>query len=152
MASARGPFADTLNHLAGFRLANYRAHGTDDFLKKPLELNRMSRATLDTMYQVVADSKHLLLSYLQRKAQLLGKSQLDWQDIEAPLALGEVPSQTYDQAADFVIKNFQQFSPKMGALAKHALENRGSKPRIGQTSVPAATWKTCLKLTNPASS
>ncbi|MBO9164744.1 M3 family oligoendopeptidase [Lactiplantibacillus pentosus] len=118
------PFADTLNHLAGFRLANYRAHGTDDFLKKPLELNRMSRATLDTMYQVVADSKHLLLSYLQRKAQLLGKSQLDWQDIEAPLALGEVPSQTYDQAADFVIKNFQQFSPKMGALAKHALKNR----------------------------
>lgn len=50
------PFADTLNHLAGFRLANYRAHGTTNFLQKPLELNRMSQATLDTMYQVVADA------------------------------------------------------------------------------------------------
>ncbi|MCM2587233.1 M3 family oligoendopeptidase [Lactiplantibacillus plantarum] len=118
------PFADTLNHLAGFRLANYRAHGTTNFLQKPLELNRMSQATLDTMYQVVADSKEILLSYLKRKAQLLGKDQLDWQDIEAPLTLGQLPNQTYDQAADFVINNFRQFSPKMGALAQHALEHR----------------------------
>lgn len=118
------PLADTLNHLAGFRLANYRAHGTDDYLQKPLELNRMSRATLDTMYQVVADNQSMLLSYLERKAALLGKTQIDWQGIDAPLALGTTPSQTYDQAADFVIKNFRQFSPKMGDLAQYALEHQ----------------------------
>lgn len=36
-------FADTLNHLAGFRLANYKAHHTTDFLKKPLRYNRMKK-------------------------------------------------------------------------------------------------------------
>ncbi|MFC6182249.1 M3 family oligoendopeptidase [Lactiplantibacillus daowaiensis] len=119
------PFADTLNHLAGFRLQDYRAHGTTDFLRKPLDLNRMSQATLDTMYQVVADNQGLLLDYLKRKVALMGKTQLDWQDIEAPLSLGATTNQmTYDQAAEFVISNFQKFSPKMAKLAKHAFEHR----------------------------
>ncbi|RRK10071.1 M3 family oligoendopeptidase [Lactiplantibacillus garii] len=119
------PFADTLNHLAGFRLTNYQAHGTDNFLQKPLELNRMSQATLDTMYKVVAANKDLLLSYLKRKAALLGKDHIDWQDVEAPLNLGsQAPSQTYDQAAEFVIANFKRFSPKMAHLAQYALEHR----------------------------
>lgn len=119
------PFADTLNHLAGFRLANYQAHGTSNFLQKPLDLNRMSQATLDTMYQVVDANKGLLLDYLKRKVQLMGKSQIDWQDIEAPLDLGnQPPHQTYDQAADFVIRQFKQFSPKMAQLAQYALEHR----------------------------
>ncbi len=123
--SQAAPFADTLNRLAGFRLTNYRAHGTTDFLQKPLELNRMSRATLDTMYAVVAENSPVLLSYLKRKAALLGKAQIDWQDVEAPLELGnQTPSQTYDQAADFVITNFKKFSPKMAALAQYALEHR----------------------------
>ncbi|CAM3086579.1 M3 family oligoendopeptidase [Lactiplantibacillus plajomi] len=118
-------FADTLNHLAGFRLTNYRAHGTRDFLQKPLELNRMSKATLDAMYRVVDTDKSILLSYLKRKAALLGKTTVDWQDIEAPLDLGNQPtSQTYDQAAAFVIQNFSKFSPKMGHLAQYALEHR----------------------------
>src|SRR5699024_10942820 len=33
-------FGDTLYHLAGFRLADYKAHGVSDFLKRPLEYNR----------------------------------------------------------------------------------------------------------------
>jgi len=119
------PFADTLNHLAGFRLQNYQAHGTTDFLRKPLELNRMSQATLDTMYQVVANSQDLLLHYLKRKVALMGKTQLDWQDVEAPLTLGTATNtMTYDQAADFVITHFQTFSPKMAKLAKYALDHR----------------------------
>src|SRR5699024_8548458 len=42
-------FADTLNHLAGFRLTNYKFHGIDDFMKRPLEYNRMKKETLDAM-------------------------------------------------------------------------------------------------------
>ncbi|KRO27471.1 M3 family oligoendopeptidase [Lactiplantibacillus fabifermentans] len=124
-ADHAAPFADTLNHLAGFRLQDYQAHGTTDFLRKPLDLNRMSRATLDTMYQVVADHQEMLLKYLQRKVALMGKTQLDWQDVEAPLTLGAATNtQTYDEAAEFVISNFQKFSPKMAALARYAFEHR----------------------------
>ncbi|MCG4280908.1 oligoendopeptidase, partial [Lacticaseibacillus saniviri] len=34
-------FADTLNHLAGFRLTDYQAHHEDNYLAVPLRLNRM---------------------------------------------------------------------------------------------------------------
>lgn len=119
------PMADTLNHLAGFRLQDYKAHGTSDFLRRPLDLNRLSKDTLTTMYQVVADSQSLLLDYLKRKVTLMGKTQLDWQDVEAPLTLSDAPqTQTYDQAADFVISNFAAFSPKMAKLAKYAFDHR----------------------------
>lgn len=119
------PFADTLNHLAGFRLQDYQAHGTTNFLRKPLDLNRMSQATLNTMYDVVSRNKTMLIHYLQRKAALMGKDQLDWQDLEAPLTLGDATNtQTYDEAAEFVISNFQKFSPKMAKLAKYAFEHR----------------------------
>ncbi|BDZ31545.1 M3 family oligoendopeptidase [Lactiplantibacillus brownii] len=119
------PFADTLNHLAGFRLQNYQAHGTTNFLAKPLALNRMSQATLDMMTKVVGQNKDMLLHYLQRKAALMGKTQIDWQDLEAPLTLGTATNtQTYDEAAEFVIDHFQKFSPKMAALAKYAFDHR----------------------------
>lgn len=118
------PFADTLNHLAGFRLQNYQAHGTTNFLQKPLDLNRMSQATLDAMYSVVDANKQMLVHYLQRKAALMGKRQVDWQDLEAPLTLGTATNtQTYDEAAKFVIDNFQKFSPKMAKLATYAFEH-----------------------------
>ncbi len=66
-------FADTLNHLAGFRLTEYAAHGTTDFLREPLKDNRLSAETLNTIWQVVDNNKQFLLDYLDRKAALLGK-------------------------------------------------------------------------------
>lgn len=119
-------FADTLNHLAGFRLTEYAAHGTTDFLREPLKDNRMSAATLNTIWQVVDDNKQFLLDYLDRKAALLGKKHAGWQDVEAPLNLpgSQEHHFTFDEAADFIIKHYGEFSPKMAALAKRAFENR----------------------------
>lgn len=119
-------FADTLNHLAGFRLTEYAAHGTTDFLRDPLRANRMSAATLNTIWQVVDDNKQFLLDYLDRKAALLGKKHAGWQDVEAPLNLpgSAIHQFTYDEAASFIIKHYGEFSPKMAALAKHAFEHR----------------------------
>ncbi|CAH0419412.1 M3 family oligoendopeptidase [Periweissella ghanensis] len=143
---ADGLVADTLNHLAGFRLTDYKAHGVTDFLKKPLELNRMSQATLDTMWQVVSDNKEMLTKYFARKAQLMGKQTLGFQDIYAPVHVGEFTSEdlSYDDAAEFIMANFAQFSPKMAALAKTAFEKRwiesenrpGKQPGGYMESVP----------------
>lgn len=117
-------FADTLNHLAGFRLTEYAAHGTTDFLKEPLKDNRLSAETLNTIWQVVDDNKQFLLDYLDRKAALLGKKHAGWQDVEAPLnLLGAQHHFTYDEAAAFIIKHYGEFSPKMAALAQHAFEH-----------------------------
>ena len=119
-------FADTLNHLAGFRLTEYTAHGTTDFLKEPLKENRLSAATLDTIWQVVADNHQFLLDYLDRKAALLGKKHAGWQDVEAPLHLpgNDEHHFTFDEAAAFIIQHYGEFSPKMAALAQHAFEHR----------------------------
>lgn len=119
-------FADTLNHLSGSRLLDYKFHGTDDFLKYPLELNRMSKQTLDTMWKVVDDNKDVLIKFLNRKAQLIGKDKIGWEDVAAPINIGNEKSKTftYDEAAEFIIKQFNSFSPKMAKLAQKAFENR----------------------------
>ena len=84
-AKAENLTSDTLNHLAGFRLTNQEAHGRQSHLEQPLELNRMSRATLDAMWQVVDANKSMFKPYFERKKQLLGLKSIGWQDQVAPL-------------------------------------------------------------------
>lgn len=118
-------FADTLNHLAGFRLANYRAHGITDYLQKPLETTRMSRATLDQMWGTVSANKAPFVAYLQQKAKLQGQASMPWYDQWAPVVVGDYQPKTYtfDEAAEFIITNFGKFSPKMAAFAQYAFEH-----------------------------
>ena len=117
-------FADTLNHLAGFRLADYKAHGVSDFLKRPLEYNRMKKETLDAMWQAVSEHKQPFIDFLNRKAQLMGKEQLDWQDVESPVLVGNAEQQIYpyNKGANFIIENFKKVSPKMALFAQSAFE------------------------------
>src|SRR5699024_9538010 len=42
-------FSTTLNHLSGFRLNDYELHYYKDYMKVPLDYNRMEEETLDTM-------------------------------------------------------------------------------------------------------
>lgn len=117
---------DTLNHLAGFRLTDYQAHGTTDFLKKPLAASRMQPATLEAMWSVVSQNKKPLVDFLNRKAALMGKDQLAWYDTWAPVVVGDFQPQTYtyDEAAAFIMQNFKAFSPQMASVAQTAFENR----------------------------
>lgn len=117
---------DTLNHLAGFRLTDYQAHGTTDFLKKPLATSRMQPATLEAMWSIVSQNKAPLVDFLNRKAALMGKEQLAWYDTWAPVVVGDFQPQrySYDEAADFIMQNFKAFSPKMASVAQTAFEKR----------------------------
>lgn len=117
-------FSDTLNHLDGFRLSNYRLHGNEDYLKEPLEYNRLQKSTLDTMWETISKNKQPFIDFLTRKAQLFGKDHMAWQDQDAPIILGEMEERTFsfDEAAEFIIANFQQFSPKMADFAQMAFE------------------------------
>lgn len=118
--------SDTLNHLDGFRLSTYALHHIDDFLEKPLQYNRMKKETLQTMWQTITKNKAHFTAYLNRKAALLGKEKLDWQDQDAPVILGNLPKQTFtfDEAAAFIIRHFQTFSPKMAAFSQKAFEQQ----------------------------
>lgn len=115
--------AATLNHLAGFRLKTYEARGWTDILKEPLAYNRMSRQTLDAMWQAINDYKPVFVKFLNRKAKLLGLKKLSWFDVEAPLETTGKKI-TYEQAADFVIRHFHRFNPKMADFAEQAITHR----------------------------
>ncbi|MFS8631340.1 MAG: oligoendopeptidase, partial [Bacillales bacterium] len=82
-------FADVLNHLSGFRLTLQKLHHRKDFMEEPLEYNRMSRETLDAMWTAVAQNKQPFIHFLNAKAKIFGMEKLGWQDVEAPVALGD---------------------------------------------------------------
>lgn len=118
-------FADTLNHLAGFRLENYKLHGTEDFMARPLEYNRLKKETLDIMWDTITKNKPKVVEYLNRKAQLMGIEKLSWADVTAPVSVGDFEPRhySYDEAAEFIMENFSSFSNQMQKLAKTAFED-----------------------------
>ncbi|TWT27791.1 M3 family oligoendopeptidase [Planomicrobium sp. CPCC 101110] len=116
-------FGETLNNLAGFRLQTYKHRNWESPLKEPLELNRMSEKTLDVMWGAIAEAKAPFISYLQRKAQLLGLEKLEWQDLNAPITKS-TQKVSYDEAAAFILEQFGKFSPQMAEFSKMAFEKR----------------------------
>ncbi|MDN7241661.1 M3 family oligoendopeptidase [Planococcus sp. N028] len=116
-------FGETLNNLAGFRLQTYKHRNWDNPLKEPLEINRMSEKTLDAMWGAIAKGKAPFVSYLQRKAQLLGLEKLEWHDVNAPLTKS-VQKVSYDEATAFILEQFGKFSPQMAEFSKKAFEKR----------------------------
>lgn len=139
-------FAETLNHLQGFRLEDYQLHGMTDFLEEPLRYNRIEKETLDTMWNTIAAHKKPFLEFLSRKAALMGKEKLAWYDVEAPLPIDGIPSSsfTYEEAVHFIITNFGKFGPELAGFAQKVIENRwveaedrpGKRPGGYCTSLP----------------
>jgi pepF/M3 family oligoendopeptidase len=116
-------FAETLNRLAGFRLTVYTERGWNDPLKEPLAINRMKKETLETMWKVISENKQPLVDYMKRKAKVLGVNKLSWYDVEAPI--GESSSAvTYQEGAQFILKQFEQFGPMLTEFTKTAFEQQ----------------------------
>lgn len=130
-----GLFGETLNNLAGFRLQTYKHRNWDNPLKEPLEINRMSEKTLDAMWGTITEHKAPFVSYLQRKAELLGVEKLEWHDLAAPIAKS-TQKVSYDEAADFILEQFGQFSPQMADFSKQAFDKRWieAEDRAGKRS------------------
>ncbi|MEH7393489.1 M3 family oligoendopeptidase [Bacillus sp. JJ1474] len=115
--------AKVLNHLAGFRLNVYKQRGWEDVLKEPLAINRMDKETLDTMWDVISKNKEPLVKFLNRKAELLGVEKLNWYDLDAPINNTE-SKLSYQEGAEFILKNFSHFGDEMTEFAKMAFEEK----------------------------
>ncbi|NIK76309.1 pepF/M3 family oligoendopeptidase [Paenibacillus castaneae] len=114
--------AETLNRISGFRLKLYEKRGWASVLQEPLQMNRMSEATLQAMWTAIEESKEVLVRYLERKAKLLGVAKLDWHDVEAPIgsATKIIP---YDEAAAFIVEQFRSFSPELAEFSEMAFRD-----------------------------
>ena len=116
--------ADVLNHLDGYRITLQARHQYTHHLEEPLEYNRMSAATLAAMWEAVEQAKQPFVDFLMKKAALLGKDQLGWEDVDAPLTFKNLKATTFsfDEACAFILKHFENFGPQLTHFTKHALE------------------------------
>ncbi|MGZ4111560.1 MAG: M3 family metallopeptidase, partial [Tumebacillaceae bacterium] len=116
-------FAATLNHLSGFRVQMYKHRGWESVLQDPLDYNRMSAETLNTMWDVIERNKAPFEAYLKRKAELLGVEKLSWYDLHA--SVGEATGKmSYDEGAAFIIEQFGKFNPTLASFAERAFAER----------------------------
>ncbi|HZG84596.1 M3 family oligoendopeptidase [Paenibacillus sp.] len=115
--------AQALNHLGGFRLQTYKHRGWDSVLKEPLDMNRMSPETLESMWSAIERNRSFLLDYFKKKAELLGVEKLGWTDLDAPIG-SAVAKVSYDDGADLIIDQFRKFGPKLAAFAEKAFADR----------------------------
>jgi pepF/M3 family oligoendopeptidase len=129
--------AGALNHLAGYRLALYKARGWDSFLYEPLAMNRMTEATLNAMWDAVWTAKDKMAQFYNRKARLLGAEKMAWYDLSAPV--GTTTSKlSYDEAADFVTEQYGRFSPDMADFARLAFREHWVEAEDRPAKAPGA--------------
>ncbi|MBE3562364.1 MAG: M3 family oligoendopeptidase [Hydrogenibacillus schlegelii] len=115
--------AEILNHLAGYRLTLYRHRGYADVLEEPLLLNRMTRETLEAMWDAVVRKRTPLVRYLEAKAKRLGLSRLAWFDVDAPLPARKATI-PFDEGAAIIVEQFRRFSEELAELAEQAFRER----------------------------
>lgn len=126
--------AAALNGIKGEVITEAKMRGYKSPLEMTLLRSRMDQKTLDAMFAAIMESLPSFRKYLKKKAELLGhKNGLPFYDLFAPM--GEIEMKfTYDEAKEFIVKNFIKFSPDLGNFAKNAFEKRwiDAEPRDGK--------------------
>jgi oligoendopeptidase F len=122
-ASQADTLAACLNAIAGTRLELCRRRGVH-FLEPALFDAGITRATLDAMLEAVAARRELPRRYLRRKAELLGRERLGFQDLEAPLPLAEAERISFDEARGRILAAFGRYHPALGEFAEGAFARR----------------------------
>jgi len=115
--------AMTLNAQAGFRLSLYGRRGWDSPLFEPLHQAKLSQASLDAMWSVIARETSKLGPYIEAKKKLLGIDKYRWYDEFAPCGQTD-RLYPYDEAADFIVKNLKDFSPEMADFSRMAVDKK----------------------------
>jgi pepF/M3 family oligoendopeptidase len=129
--------AGALNHIAGFRLSLYKHRGWANPLQEPLQINRMTEATLNAMWDAVSQGKDSIAQFYRRKAKLLGWESVNWYDQSAPFS-SVSRKMSYEEAGTFVVDNFRRFSPRMADFAAQAMASRWVEAENRSGKAPGA--------------
>jgi len=120
--SVRETLAACLNGVKGEVVTLNKHRGRKDALESAIEQARIDRPTLEAMLTAMEASFPLFRKYFHHKAKLLGKEKLAWWDLFAPVGkTGKTYS--FDEASNFVLKNFGDFSPELRTFARRAFDN-----------------------------
>ena len=116
--------AGALNSIKGEVLTEVKLRGYESPLEMTVRQSRMDMETLNAMLQAMKDSLPVFHKYFRKKAELLGYNNgLPWHGIMAPV--GSVSMKfSIDEAADYIVKNFNDFNPELGSYARKAFDSR----------------------------
>ncbi len=114
--------AACLNGVKGEANTLDKRRGRKDAIHSSLEAARIDRKTLEAMLAAMEGSFPMFRKYFKAKAKKIGKEKLAWWDVFAPLGKTD-KVYSFEEARDFVLDNFDKFSPDLCAFAKRAFDN-----------------------------
>ena len=126
--------AAALNGIKGEVLTICEMRGYESPLEKTLIQSRMDKETLDAMLTAMKESLPTFHKYFKRKAEILGhQNGLPFYDLFAPMGKIDIKF-TYEEAKDYIIKNFRTFSDKLADFTSNAFEKNwiDAEPREGK--------------------
>ena len=129
-----------INAIAGWRLEMCDRRGTH-FLDAPLHMNRIERATLDTILGVAREAMPLARRAARLQAQAYGKPRYGPWDQRAPApATGESASATipYPEAVDLIADAYGSINPHMGDFVRMMSSKRWIEGTVGNRKRPGA--------------
>ena len=131
--SIRTSVAACLNGVKGTAVTLARRRGRPRWLDEALEQNRVDQQTLDALLGAIREHFPTFRRYLKSKAAKLGKPQLPWWDLFAPV--GEANRIfSWSDARDFIVEKFGSFSSELGDYAATAFDEHwiDAEPRDGK--------------------
>jgi len=136
-----------LNHIAGTRLILNKRRGIDHFLDVALFQSRISRPTLDAMFQAIWNCSPLIQRIAKAKAKALGLPALAWYDLNAPLPLPESRRFSWDEGVKLVESAFTRSFPELATFFTESLDKRWveSEPRDGKRPGAYCTGSTFIE-------
>lgn len=135
------PLAAAMNSIKGQMNTLNHKRGWDSPLDVALHNNSIDHETLQAMLSAAQSFFPDLRRYLKAKARALNVAQLAWYDLFAPIG-GSERVWSYAAARDFILAEFNEFSPKLGALAKRAYTEQwiDAEPRDGKSGGAFCMW------------
>lgn len=106
--------ASALNAIAGTRLTVNRHRGVEHFLDIALFQASIGRRTLDAMFEALFASIEIPRRILSLKAKQMGRKQLAWFDLGAPLDLPDHQELSWEMAKTTVRESFMRAYPALG--------------------------------------
>ncbi|ERI94825.1 oligoendopeptidase, pepF/M3 family [Clostridiales bacterium oral taxon 876 str. F0540] len=126
--------AAALNGIKGEVITVSKLRGYESPLEETLINSRLDKQTLEAMLTAMKESLPSFRKFYLKKANKLGhKKGLPFYDLFAPTGESDMRF-TYEEARDFVVKNFRTFSEKLADFADNAFEKRwiDAEPREGK--------------------
>ena len=126
--------AYALNSIKGEVITTSKLRGYNSVLEMTLIESRLKRETLNAMFAAIEKKMPIFTRYFQHKAKLLGhKNGLPFYDLFAPVGNAEMRF-TYEEATQFVEKNFADFNEELGTFARSAFDKEwvDVEPREGK--------------------